>query len=75
MNPEDDIRLSGEAVRRDDPDWEATYGKRWSVERVFSRWKDKSVLESRYFRGLSGVGLLILLYALTDCAAKLAKEI
>ena len=52
-----------------------TYRKCWSVERVFGRWKDKNVLQSHSFRGLPGVRLLILLYALTDCAAKLAKEI
>ena len=75
VNPEEDIRLFGGAIRRDGPEWETTYRKRWSVERVFKDWKDKTVLHIHSFRGLSAVRLLILLYALKTCAAKLVKEI
>ena len=75
VNPEEDIRLFGGAIRRDGPEWKMLYRKRWSVERVFGRWKDKTVLQSHLFRGLSSMRLLILLYALNTCAANLAKEI
>lgn len=35
VNPEDDTRLFGGAIRRDGPEWEMTYRKHWSVEQVF----------------------------------------
>ena len=73
VNPEDDIRLFGGAIRRDGPEWKTTYKKRWSVERVFSKWKGRKVLESHSFRGLSTMRLLIMLYALMVSAKKLAK--
>lgn len=73
VNPEDDIRLFGGAIRRDGPEWETAYRKRWSVERVFSKWKDGNVLVSHSFRGLSSIRLLIMLYALMDSASTLAE--
>ena len=74
VNPEDDIRLFGGAIRRDGPEWKMTYRKRWSVERVFSRWKERGVFESHSFRGLSRIRLLIQMYAITHVAARLAEE-
>ncbi|MCY4652920.1 MAG: hypothetical protein OXC95_07115, partial [Dehalococcoidia bacterium] len=71
--PESDIRLFGGAVRRDSPEFKMKYNKRWSTERVFSRWKDHNVLESHSFRGLSSVRLLLQLYAIADVAAKIAE--
>ena len=47
VNSEADIRLHGGAIRRD-----RAYDRRPSVERVFSRWKQRDVLESHSFRGL-----------------------
>ena len=73
MNPEDDIRLFGGAIRRDGPEWKMTYRKRWSVERAFSRWKDLNVIGNRSFRGLSRVRLLVQMYAITYVAAKLME--
>ena len=73
VNPEDDIRLFGGAIRRDGPEWKMAYNKRWSVERVFSKWKHGNVLVSHSFRGLSSMRLLIMLYALMDSAATLAE--
>ena len=51
-----------------------TYRKRWSVERVFGRWKERGVLESHSFRGLASMRLLIQMYAITHAAARLAEE-
>lgn len=73
VNPEDDIRLFGGAIRRDGPEWKKAYNKRWSVERVFSGWKDGNVLVSHSFRGLSTMRLLIMLYAVMVSAKKLAN--
>ena len=73
VNPEDDIRLFGGAIRRDSPEWKMTYRKRWSVERVFSRWKDRHVIDNHSFRGLSRVRLLVQMYAITYVAAKLME--
>ena len=73
VNPDDDIRLFGGPVRRDGPEWKRIYRKRWSVERVFSRWKDRSVLNSHSFRGLPRVRLLIQLYAIAYVAARIAE--
>ena len=74
VNPEDDIRLFGGAIRRDGPEWETSYSKRGSVERVFSRWKELDVLDNHSFRGLSRVRLLIQMYVITHVAARLAEE-
>ncbi len=73
VNPEDDIRLFGGAFRGDGPQWKMTYRKRWSVERVFSRWKKRGILENHSFRGLSRVRLLVQLYAIASVAAKLVE--
>lgn len=59
VNPADDIRLFGGAIRRDGPEWKMTYRKRWSVERVFKRYKERSVLDNHSFRGISRVRLLV----------------
>ena len=73
VNPEDDIRLFGGAIRRDGPEWKMTYRRRWSVERVFSRWKDRNVIDNHSFRGLSRVRLLVQMYAITYVATKLME--
>ena len=73
VNPEDDIRLFGGAIRRDGPEWRTTYRKRWSVERVFSRWKERNVIDNHSFRGLPRVRLLVQIYAITYVAAKLTE--
>ena len=73
VNPESDVRLFGGAIRRDSAEWEKTYHKRWSVERVFSGWKDRGTLSAHSFRGLSKIRLLALLYALADVSARIAE--
>ena len=73
VNPESDIRLVGGAIRRDSDEWNAMYfRKRPSVERVFSLWKQRNVLESHSFRGLTRIRLLSQLYAIMQVAAKIA---
>ena len=72
VNPESDIRLHGGVIRRDSDEWDEVYDKHPSVERVFSRWKDRNVLESHSFRGLARIGLLVQLYAIMQVAAKIA---
>ncbi len=74
VNPEDDIHLFGGAIRRDGPEWKKKYPKRWSDERVFSRWKERSVLDNHSFRGLSRIRLLTQMYAITHVAARLAEK-
>ena len=54
-NPEDNIRLFGGRIRRGSPEWKAMYAKRWSVERVFSRWKEQGFLERHCYFGLRRV--------------------
>ena len=49
------------------------YRKRWSVERVFGRWKNREVLESHSFRALIGLGLFKLLCALADRYTRLVE--
>ena len=39
VDPDDDPRLFGGSIRRGSPEWRSKYMKRWSIERVFSRWK------------------------------------
>lgn len=73
VNPEGDLRLLGGAIRRDGPKWKWTYRKRWSVERVFSRWKKQNILDNHSFRGLARVRLLVQMYAITYVAARLAE--
>ncbi|MCY4652170.1 MAG: transposase [Dehalococcoidia bacterium] len=73
VNPDDDIRLFGGQIARDSRKWNRTYRKRWSVERVFSRWKERAVLENHSFRGLSKVRLLVQLYAVAYVAARLVE--
>ena len=50
-NPEDNIRRFGGRIRRGSPEWNTMYGKRWSVERVSSRWKEQGGLERHCYFG------------------------
>ena len=70
-NPEDNIRLFGGAIRRGSPEWKAMYGKRWSVERVFSRWKKQGRLERHCYFGLRRVSAHARLQMLMSLAAQL----
>ena len=70
-NPEDNIRLFGGAIRRASVEWKAMYAKRWSVERVFSRWKEKGRLERHCYFGLRRVSAHAGLQMLMSLAAHL----
>ena len=50
VNPRENIRLFGGDVRRGSEEWDQVYRKRWSVERVFSRWKVEGRLKDHRFR-------------------------
>ena len=49
-DPEQNVRLFGVAIRRGSPEWTSKYKKRWSIERVFSRWKTHGRLMNHFFR-------------------------
>ena len=50
VNPQENVRLFGGDVRRGSDEWNQGYKKRWSVERVFSRWKVEGRLNGHRFR-------------------------
>ena len=50
VNPQENVRLFGGDVRRGSDEWKQGYKKRWSVERVFSRWKVEGRLNDHRFR-------------------------
>ena len=50
VNPKEDVRLFGGEIRRGSAEWDLLYRKRWSVERVFSRWKVEGRLNDHRFR-------------------------
>ena len=50
VNPRENIRLFGGEIRRGSEEWDLVYHKRWSVERVFSRWKVEGRLKDHRFR-------------------------
>ena len=70
---EQNIRLFGGRIRRGSPEWDAAYHKRWSVERVFSRWKDPGRLERHKYFGLRRVSAHARLQMLTSLAERLAQ--
>ena len=70
-NPEDNIRLFGGRIRRGSPEWKAMYVKRWSGERVFSRWKKQGRLERHCYFGLRRVSAHARLQMLMSLAAQL----
>ena len=73
IDPERDRRLFGGRIRRGSPEWNAAYAKRWSVERVFSRWLKDDLLEEHRLRGLANVETLALLQMLATLATRLAQ--
>ena len=45
VNPRENLWLFGGDVRRGSEEWDLTYRKRWSVERVFSRFKQNKTIQ------------------------------
>ena len=73
VNPEDDIRLFGGALRRDGPEWRAKYRMRWTVERMFSELKREGRIERHHFRGKDKVATLVILQAMFAAAKVLSR--
>lgn len=57
VNPQENVRLFGGDVRRGSDEWKQGYKKRWSVERVFSRWKVEGRLNDHRFRQANTIHL------------------
>ena len=57
VNPQENVRLFGGDVRRGSDEWKQGYKKRWSVERVFSRWKVEGRLNDHRFRQMKTIRL------------------
>ena len=72
-DPEQNIRLFGGRIRRGSPEWKRTYRKRWSIERVFSRWNTFGRMGSHYFRDRARIHLHMQLQMLALQATILAK--
>lgn len=73
VNPEDDIRLFGGALRRDGPEWRAKYRMRWTVERVFSELKREGHIDRHHFRGKAKVETLVILQVMFLAAKVLSR--
>ena len=72
-DPEQNVRLFGGAIRRGSPEWRSKYRKRWSIERVFSRWKTHGPLRDHYFRDRARIHLHIQLQMLALQTTTLTK--
>jgi len=73
VDPDDDPWLFGRKIRRGSREWKRMYRKRWSVERVFVRWKEDGCLGRHYFRGKKKIELHIQLAILTYLVRGLRK--
>ena len=77
IDPERDIRLFGGDIRRGSAEWDAKYAKRWSIERIYGRWKQIGRIEDHYLRGRANIethGLLQMLATLATKRAQLEAE-
>ena len=72
-DPEQNVRLFGSAKRRGSPEWRSKYRKRWSIERVFSRWKTHGHLRNHFFRDRAKIHLHTQLQMLAIQATILIK--
>ena len=73
IDPKRDVRLFGGDIRRGSPEWDAAYRKRWSVERVFSRWKGRGRINEHHLRSLNSINLLAQLHMLSLLTRKLIE--
>ena len=74
-DPEQNIRLLGGAIRRGSPEWRRKYRKRWSIERVCSRWRTHGRLRNHFFRDRVRIHLHMQLRMLALQATILTKLI
>ena len=72
-DPEQNIRMFGERIRRGSPEWDALCYKRWSGESVFSRRKDHGRLERHRYFGLRRVSAHTRLPMLLSLAERLIQ--
>ncbi len=73
IRPGHDYRRFGYRISRTSPKWQELYNKRTSIERIFSRLKDKRRLNSHCFRGFSKINLHCTLSILVMDAMALAR--
>ena len=73
VDPAEDIRLFGGAIRRGTPEWDEGYEGRYGVERLYAWWKVGGALEGHYFRGKANIKLHTMLTALAHQARQLAR--
>lgn len=73
VDPAEDIRLFGGAIRRGAPEWDEGYKGRYGVERLYAWWKVGGALEGHYFRGKANIELHTMLTALGYQARQLAR--
>ncbi len=73
IDPTDNIRLFGGAMRRGTPEWDDKYEGRQGVERLFAWWKNGCALEGHYFRGEANVKLHTLLTVMAYLALQSAQ--
>jgi len=73
VDPEDDIRLFGGAIRRGSPEYDEKYKGRYGVERLYAWWKIGRALEGHYFRGKANIKLHTMLTALAYQALQITR--
>ena len=73
VNPKENVRLFGGDVRRGSDEWKQGYKKRWSVDRVFSRWKVEGRLNNHRFRQKKTIRLHAMLQMLALQAVILTR--
>ena len=72
-DPAPNIRLFGSKIRRASREWALKYAKRWSVERLFSRWKYPGRLERHCYMGLAKIRMHALLQMLVSLSEETAE--
>ena len=73
VNPQEDVWLFGGDVQRGSDEWKQGYKKRWSVERVFRRWKVEGRLNDHRFRQRKTIRLHAMLQMLAPQAVVLTR--
>lgn len=67
------MRILGPITRRNSPEWNDLYAKRWSVERLFKTLKESRRLEAHCVRGLAHITLHMMMSTLAFQASALAE--
>ena len=72
-DPEQNVRRFGGRIRRGSPEWNAACHKRWSIERIFSRWKDHGRLKRHEYFDMRRVSAHARLQMLMSPAERLTQ--